>query len=181
MVILACHSSKGHRCGPSASRTQQLAHCKCHHYRSVLCMSARVCVCLSVCMLNYFPVFCPIHPCFLLFSLSFSMCLLVFLTFFLSIKIHSPPPTVLTSQAVNIYMYWNPIDRSMSISVSHWQRSVTFPARSVIGSLFSSHCSLFVLSVFPTTIAPIWTFLLSNWQPTLSLMCRKCFITMGPS
>lgn len=143
----------------------------------------RACVCMSQCVhVELLSCFLPNPSLFLAFFSEFlhvSTRLSDFL--FVHKNSLSPPPTVLTSQAVNIYMYWNPIDRSMSISVSHWQRSVTFPAHSVIGSLFSSHCSLFVLSVFPTTIAPIWTFLLSNWQPTLSLMCRKCFITMGPS
>lgn len=39
--------------------------------------------------------------------------------------------------------------------------------------------SVFILSAFSTTTAPIVTFLLSNWQPKQSLMCRKCFITIG--
>lgn len=33
--------------------------------------------------------------------------------------------------------------------------------------------------MFSTTTVPIVTFLLSNWQPTLSLACGTCFITMG--
>lgn len=63
MVILACHSSKGHLCGPSASCTQPQTHCKCHHYRSV---HEFVCVCLCVKVLS----------CFLLIQFSFRVSLL---------------------------------------------------------------------------------------------------------
>lgn len=131
MVILACHSSKGHLCGPSASRTRTRAHWKCHHYHSRLCTS--VCVCLSGCTLNHFIVFCSISSCFLHFPPSSVRCFFVFLLL-LTTASPPPPPSALTRQAVNIYMYWNPTNRSLSISASHWRGSLTFPALSVIGS-----------------------------------------------
>lgn len=58
--------------------------------------------------------------------------------------------------------------------------SITFQAPTVIASLSPSNSySVFIMSVFSTTTTPIVRFLLSNWQPTLSPVCRKCFITMG--
>lgn len=61
---------------------------------------------------------------------------------------------------------------------------IVFLAPPVIGFLFfySPRCySLFIQPTFSTSAAPILTVLLSNWQPTLSLKCKKCFITMGPA
>lgn len=91
-----------------------------------------------------------------------------------------PPLTAPTCCSVNIYI------PSVSPPIHLW------PFLSGLGehTFLSSLCnwpsfplpdsySVFILSVFSTTTAPIVPFLLSNWQPTLSLMCRKCFITMG--
>lgn len=72
MVISACQSSKGHRCGPSASPAQPLAHCKCHHYHSGH-KHASACEWVCVCILVS-PFFLHVSPCVYLPFSSLSCC-----------------------------------------------------------------------------------------------------------
>lgn len=134
MVIFACHSSKGHLCGPSASRTQPHT-LQMSPLSQWGCACARVSVC--ACWIT-FPVFCSIRSHFLLFFPPSSIFyLFIFFVFLSVLKIHARLPlSVSTRQAVNIYMYWNYADRSLAISVSYWQGSVTFPALPLCNWLF---------------------------------------------
>lgn len=140
--------------------TRLLARRKCHHYHTEL--APRV----PLWNLNCFPVFLVSSP-------------------------RSPPALSLSSttlplscgtvswQPVNIYTYGEAgasIDEDrFSGSPCNWLSFFFF--------FFSSpSCySLFIQPAFSMSAAPILTVLLSNWQPTLSLKCKKCFITMGPA
>lgn len=98
-----------------------------------------------------------------------------------SSRSHRPPPCpslVALTCGVNIHTYGGAgasIDEDrFSGSPCNWLSFFLF--------FFSPSCySLFIQPAFPTSAAPILTVLLSNWQPTLSLKCKKCFITMGPA
>lgn len=91
-----------------------------------------------------------------------------------------PPLTAPTCCSINIYIHavTPPMDpwpflsglgeHKFPSSLCNW---LSFP--------LPDSYSVFILSAFSTTTAPIVTFLLSNWQPKQSLMCRKCFITIG--
>lgn len=79
-------------------------------------------------------------------------------------------------QTVNIHTF-----RGASASINE-DRFSGSPCNWLSFFFFSPSCySLFIQPAFSTSAAPILTVLLSNWQPTLSLKCKKCFITMGPA
>lgn len=87
-----------------------------------------------------------------------------------------PPLSAPTCFSVNIYILTrNPTDRAPAPLSSV---SIRVRAPSVIGSLSPSPTLIQYLYCLRFRAA-IVTFLLSNWQPTSSLMYRKCFITMG--
>lgn len=114
MVILACRSPKGHHSGPSASRTQPLARCKCHHYHSV---AVPECVCLSVS------------------SASLSTCLSVFLLPSLSFTLPLSSSHTIDSSGCK-YLHALKPRGSISVRFCLALTRIVFLAHSVIGSLF---------------------------------------------
>lgn len=179
MVISACQSSKGHRCEPSASHTQLPAHCKCHHHHRGL----RICMCMGLCVCLGERVDVSFHSCrnYCCFTAqSDSSCLSVFSSVFLtqtntqSVSVSlcssysltrplSLPLSVLASEAVNIYMSWNLIDRSLSVPLTLTEISY-IPLYLCNWFFFSAG----VHYLYRLCLKAMLTFLISDSEQTLS-------------
>ncbi len=105
---------------------------------SLLCM----CVCLSVCMLNYFPVFCPISPCFLLFSPRLS----AFLSFSMSLAFPLSCPHCIDWLGCK-YLHLLKPQGSISVHFCLTLTRISFQALSVIGSLSFFFQTLFIIYI----------------------------------